>query len=245
MAERTGQGDAAKVVALLWRRDVLVGRSGLTVDDIVTAAVALADEQGLERLSMRRLAERLGRAAMAIYAHVPGRAELLDLIVDAALGEVELPPGEGGEWRRGVEAIVTANRALLARHPWLLDVDTARPPLGPGTIGKYDAELAALAGTGLGDVDLDQALTVLLELVWSGARRARAEEGEGSEADWWAAAGPALAEVMDPQAYPFASRVGEAAGQEYGAATDPERTRALGLRLFVAGLDRLVEEAPR
>lgn len=233
--ERTGQGDPASTVPLLWRRGTITGRSGLTVDDVVRAGTSLADGGGLTAVSMRKVADRLGRSPMALYAHVPSRAVLVDLMVDAALAEVMYDDARE-DWRRGVGAVVQANRALLDRHPWLLDVDTSRPPLGPGAIGKYDAELALLAPTGLPDVEIDQALTVLLDLVRSGVRQAAVAD-PATEEDWWAVAGPMLAEVMEPGDFPFAARVGQTAGEAYGAPTDPDRALRFAVDALVAGIE--------
>ena len=158
--------------------------------------------------------------------------------VDAAFAEVAYDEAPG-DWRRGVGAVVEANRALLDRHPWLLDVDTSRPPLGPGTIGKYDAELALLAPAGLPDVEIDQALTVLLDLVRSGVRQAATTDA-GADGEWWAVAGPLLAEAMEGRDFPFASRVGQAAGQEYGAPSDPDRALRFAVEALVAGIEARV-----
>lgn len=236
--ERTGHGDPASTVPLLWRRNTVAGRSGLTVDAVVETATTLADGGGLASVSMRKVADRLGRSTMALYAHVPSRAVLIDLMVDAAFAEVAYDDAPA-DWRRGVGAVVAANRALLDRHPWLLEVDTSRPPLGPGTIGKYDAELALLAPTRLPDVEVDQALTVLLDLVRSGVRQAATTDA-GADGEWWAVAGPLLAEAMEGRDFPFASRVGQAAGEEYGAPSHPDRALRFAVEALVAGIEARV-----
>jgi AcrR family transcriptional regulator len=243
MVERTGAGDPVRVIPLLWRQGLRTGRTGLTLDDVLRAATSLADRHGIGPLSMRRLAEDLGVGTMTIYAHVPGRGELIDLMVDQVHDEVRYAGSTRSvDWRRAVGEIAEANWTLFANHPWLLDVDTARPPLGPGTIAKYDAELRALAGAGLTDVETDQVLTLLLEHVKASARlsRSRGDESE-SDAAWWDRAGPLLAAFMDPDEYPDAARVGEAAGQEYGAASDPHRGYAFGLSTILDGVAVLIE----
>src|SRR5687767_2606640 len=83
---RTGEGDPARTLGLLWRRSQPSRRGPrprLSVDDVVDAAIALADEAGLEAVSIRALAERLGVSAMTLYTYVPGKTELLDLMLDA------------------------------------------------------------------------------------------------------------------------------------------------------------------
>lgn len=247
MVERTGTGDPVRVVSLLWRQGLRTGRTGLTLEGVLTAAIALADEHGIDQLSMRRIAEEVGVGTMTLYAHVPGRGELIDLMVDQVHGEVTCDLGADTGWRDGLEKVAEANWRLFLDHPWLLDVDTSRPPLGPGTIGKYDAELAALEGAGLSDVDMDQVLTLLLEHVKSSARLSRSRQEQAaetaSEADWWDRAGPLLAAFMDASRYPHAARVGEAAGQEYGAASDPQRAYEFGVTAILDGVQAMIDHA--
>lgn len=248
MVERTGAGDPVKVVPLLWGTGVTTGRRGLTLERVLEAATALAQDIGIEQLSMRKLAERLGVGTMSLYAHVPGKAELIDLMVDHAFAEVDYEPGslDPADWRTALETVAGRNWRLYERHPWLLAVDTTRPPLGPGTIGKYDAELGALAGTGLDDVEVDQILSLVLEHVRSTARQTLdAASARASDGEWWAAAGPVLAGLMDPARYPLASRVGEAAGREYDAPVDPRRAYGFGLRTILDGVEALIARQRR
>ena len=247
MVERTGAGEPVRVVPLLWRHGLRTGRTGLTLDGVLTAAISLADEHGIDQLSMRRLAEGLGVGTMTLYAHVPGRGELIDLMVDQVHDEVRYAAESDTGWREALSAVAAANWRLLSDHPWLLDVDTARPPLGPGTIGKYDAELRALGTTGLSDLRMDQVLTLLLEHVKSSARLSRSRRVQdaetASDADWWDRAGPLLAAFMDAGRYPHAARVGEAAGQEYGAASDPHRVYEFGVDVILDGVQALIDRA--
>lgn len=248
MVERTGTADPVRVIPLLWGHGRAPGRSRLSLDVVVEAGIAIADEVGLEQVSMRKIADRLEVGAMSLYAHVPGKAELIELMVDSVLGQVQYEPDrhDPARWRAEMEEIAEKNWELLTRHSWLLDIDTTRPPLGPGTIGKYDAELHALIGTGLDDVEIDQVLGLVLEHVRSSARQFRAAEAlatkaaEGSDRDWWDRAGPLLAGVMDAQSYPHASRIGASAGQEYDAPSDPRRAYAFGLHALLTGVEALI-----
>lgn len=248
MVERTGAADPVRVIPLLWGHGRAPGRSGLSLDVVVEAGIAIADGASIEKLSMRKIADRLEVGAMSLYAHVPGKAELIELMVDSVLGEVQYELGrhDPTQWRAEMEEIAEKNWELLSRHRWLLDVDTTRPPLGPGTIGKYDAELHALVGTGLDDVEVDQVLGLLLEHVRSSARQFRAAEDltaravESSDRDWWDRAGPLLAGVMDAQKYPRAARIGASAGEEYDAPSDPRRAYAFGLHTLLTGVEALI-----
>ncbi|MDF1488411.1 TetR/AcrR family transcriptional regulator [Tessaracoccus caeni] len=250
MVERTGSGDPLQSLALLWRTNVKTGRSGLTLDSIIDAGITVAGASGVEGLSMRKIAEQLGVSAMSLYAHVPSKAELIDLMVDHVNGEAypeaeHRPPQSG--WRAGVGAIAERNWQLLSEHRWLLDLDTARPPLGPGTTAKYDIELAPLVGIGLDDIETDQVLTLVLEHVKAAARlsSAVAETSRttgSSDQEWWTVAGPVLSALIDPARFPNASRIGLAAGQEYNSAVDPNRTYIFGLRMILDGVEGLIAQ---
>src|SRR6266545_6160223 len=98
---------------------------------------------------MRRVAEHLGVSAMSLYTYVPGKAELIDLMLDTVYGEAVGAGDEAEGWRARLASIARQSWALYLRHPWLLQVATARPPLGPNTADKYEHDLRAVAGIGL------------------------------------------------------------------------------------------------
>ena len=248
---RTGRGDPARTLALLWRErpGTRPGpRPRLDVDAVASTAIAIADADGLDAVSMRALADRLGVSPMTLYGYVPGKAELLDVMLDAlylAMPRQPWPAATG--WRERAAAVAGANRGLYAAHPWAAAISTARPPLGPGQMAKYEHELAAFEHAGLGDVEMDAVLTFLLGFVQgiaaAGGREAPAR-GDGAAAGdgaWWKAAGPLLARVITPDRYPLASRVGTAAGEAQGAAYDPERAYAFGLERVLDGLAVLID----
>jgi AcrR family transcriptional regulator len=248
-AERTSSGDPARTLALLWRTGDAAPRRGprprRSIDDVVEAAIAFADEAGLDALTVRALAARLTLSPMAVYTYVPGKAELLDLMLDTLYLRMARPawrPEQG--WRERLAAVAAANRALLADHPWAARVSTARPPLGPGLMAKYEHELAALDDAGLDDVDRDAALTFLLGFVQASVVATQDVAGAGDDEAWWEAAGPLLAQAMDAERYPLAVRVGAAAGAAQGAAFDPERAYAFGLERVLDGLAALIEPGP-
>lgn len=246
--ERTGHGDPARTVALLWGDDPTAGRSTrgprarLDIATIAATAVQLADERGLPALTMRALASRLGLASPnALYTYVPSKAELIDLIVDRCLAELELaPPSPRASLTERIRLIADANLAIHAAHPWLADIAQDRPPLGPGQLRKYDLELALLADVGLSDRDADLALGLVVSFVRAHAGVALATARTEDEQAWWAAAGPALAAHVDPEDFPHASRVGSAVGEEQGRATAPDAAFRFGVERIAAGLESLV-----
>jgi AcrR family transcriptional regulator len=248
--EFTGGGDPARSMALLWRRHeerpARGRRPTLTVDAIVSAAIELADEAGLGALSMRALAERLGVGTMSLYTHVPGKAELIDVMLDTVLGETATPDPLPEGWRARLELVARENAALFHRHPWMLEIVTFRPPMGPGVIAKYDRELRALEGIGLSDVEMDSVLALLLGYVQSSARQALeatlVEQRTGlTDDEWWAAQAPLLEQVLEPERFPTAGRVGTAASKEYEGLWDHEHAFEFGLQRVLDGIEVLVE----
>ncbi|PZG52251.1 TetR family transcriptional regulator [Spongiactinospora gelatinilytica] len=246
--EYSGSGDPRRSIELLWgvqERPRRGPKPKLTVPQIAAVAVAVADEEGLPALSMRRLAEQLGVTAMSLYTYVPGKAELIDLMLDTVNGELDMPADLPGGWRGRLRHIAHQNRAMYLRHPWLLQVATSRPPLGPNLVAKYDYELRALDGIGLTDVEMDLTLSMINDYVHGAARGALhavhvRDSSAVTDQQWWERAAPILAEVLQPERYPTATRVGVAAGQEFDAAYDPERSFAYGLDRLLDGVAALI-----
>ncbi|MFC0041728.1 TetR/AcrR family transcriptional regulator C-terminal domain-containing protein [Actinomadura rayongensis] len=242
----TESGDPRRSLALLWGRPVPPRRGPkprLSVERIVAAAVAVADAAGLDALSMRRVADDLGVSPMTLYTYVPGKAELLDLMWDRAWAGL-VPPGPVG-WRDALEHLAREHWRLYHRHPWLLAAATSRPRLGPHTLDRYETALAAVDGLGLTDVEMDAVVALVEGFAASAARasvEARAAERRTGRTDleWWEATAPVLAELVEPDRYPLATRVGTAAGQAHQAASDPEYAFAFGLARVLDGIAALV-----
>lgn len=241
--DRSGAGDPAQTLQLLWRAAEVPKkgpRQGLSIDAVVDAATAIADTEGLDAVTMRRVAQTLGVAAMTLYTYVPGKAELLDLMLDAAYLRMPRTDTSGRPWRHRLDAIAEENRVLFETHPWAATVSTRRPPLGPGQMAKYEHELSALDDCGLDDVARDDALAYLLTFVQSCARERRADTGQ-SDQEWWEANAPLLARVFDESVYPRAARIGSAAGQAHGSAYNPDHAYRFGLDRVLDGLARLID----
>ncbi|MFG3053866.1 TetR/AcrR family transcriptional regulator [Kitasatospora sp. NPDC048239] len=152
-ASKEKKRDPRASLALLWGEQDQPRRGpkpSLTAERIVACAVELADAEGLDAVSMQRVAAVLGVTTMALYRYFPGKAELVDLMVDAALGvPVEaVDPSEG--WRAGLADWARQCWALYRRHPWILTATAMRRQLmGPNQLAWLDAALATLAPTGL------------------------------------------------------------------------------------------------
>jgi AcrR family transcriptional regulator len=245
--EYSGSGDPAKSLELMWGVQVRPTRGPkptLTVPRIVAAAIAVADAEGLPAMSIRRVAEELGVGAMSLYRYVPGKAELIDVMVDTVYGELPRAAVDG-DWRARLEEVARSNRSLYLRHPWLLQVATGRPPLGPNIMAKYEYELGALDGAGLTDLEMDAVVTLVNGFV-NGAVRgaveaAGAEQRTGlTDEQWWRAHQPLLEKVFDSQVYPLAARVGAAVGAELNTAYDPDHAFEFGLARVLDGVAALL-----
>ncbi|MEV7945778.1 TetR/AcrR family transcriptional regulator [Streptomyces rubiginosohelvolus] len=150
---------------------------------ITTAALALADEEGLAAVSMRTLAQRLGTGPASLYRYVGSRDELLDLMADAVAGELDLSVAPSGDWLDGLVGLALQSKAAHVRHPWLADLNDRRGEvLGPNAVDYLDHALAILvpapgtAGQKLETIGLLGGLAVLF------ARREAAGTSSGDPA---------------------------------------------------------------
>ncbi|WP_017574781.1 TetR/AcrR family transcriptional regulator [Nocardiopsis kunsanensis] len=250
MAKRTGV-DELKLIGLLWRGSPTSPRSRISTRSITTLAVELADREGLDAVTIRRLAEEAGVTAMALYPHIGGRAELVELMLDHVAGatyEAASIP-ESTDWRSRITAIAEANWASCRAHPWITDLATGRPVPGPGASTKYETELRALDGIGLSDIDMEHTLTALLSLVQGTARATLATQGarqpgEDQDVDWWANIEPALTTAIgDRTRFPTASRVSRTLGEETGKANDPEGAYRRGVGLLIDGIAQRIDQS--
>ena len=116
-------------------------KAGLSRESILRAGLRLADEEGVDGLSMRKLANGFGATAMALYRHVANKDDLLDGMVDLVFGEVEIPRDVG--WRAAMRQRAVSMREALRRHPWAVDLMEARQP-GPANLRYHNAGLACL-----------------------------------------------------------------------------------------------------
>lgn len=238
---------ARPLIDLLWRdhpdapgRGARGPRSRRSTGEVVGRAIALADTEGLDAVTVRAIAESLSMSPMSVYTHVNSRDDLLVLMADTAHSDAALPRLGRASWRTRVRRVAEANLGLLRAHPWLLHVNDDRVALGPGTIAKYDHELHAFDGTGLSDLDRDAALTFVLDFTRSSAAAMLRTGQHGDFAEVWQESVAPLTRYVD-DAYPLARRVGQAAGEHMAAPYSASHAWEFGLRRVVAGLADLIE----
>lgn len=135
-------------------------RAPLSRERVVTAAMALADDKGAAGVTMRAIAARLGVEAMSLYNHVAGREDILDGMVDAVFGEIDLPTSTAG-WKEAMRARAVSSRTVLRRHPWAVGLMDSRSQPGPATLRHHDAVLGVLRAGGFSVVMAAHAFSVI------------------------------------------------------------------------------------
>jgi AcrR family transcriptional regulator len=195
---------------LVWERPEPPDRpvpAPLSRERIVSAAVRLADADGLEAVSLRKVAAALDVGPMRLYGYIATKDELFDLMVDAVQAEIR-PAGDG--WREVLGSLAEATRRAAHRHEWFADLLGGRPQLGPHALARLNAAAAAL-----GTVDLDTVVPVIAAVdayVTGAVRREiterRAERATGMDKrQWQAAFGPYLERTFASGRFPALAAV--------------------------------------
>jgi AcrR family transcriptional regulator len=249
-----GQGDVRRTMALLWRTPSPDAQSrtspgpkpALSVDEIVDAAIALADAEGMAALSMRAVGKYLGRTGMALYTYVPSKSELVDLMYDRVLAELPTEYDRSAGWRAAVTEWARTYWEFLLRHTWVLQVSSARPVLGPNEFATMETLVRLFDGVTMPALVLRHVVGTLSGFV-GGTARTVAETRQApvatgmSEDDWWYARSAALTEVVPD----FAERFPAAVRMEAESETPPDDSmlymERAALDTFTAGLGFLLD----
>lgn len=224
-------------------------RAKQSARDVTRVAIRLADQQGLEALTMRGLAAECGLSPMGLYTYFPSKFELIELMVDEVYARLGLSHGPGADWRPRLAAVAEANWRLVMLHPWLADIEGHRPVLGPNVIAKYDLELRAIDGLGLADPEMDLVLNTVLSFVRGAAKTKLDAESSLkrsglSDQVWWEVRQPLLAEVLGDD-FPLAQRVGAAVGELNNAPGDLDQSFQFGLDRLLDGVDALLARSSK
>ena len=211
-------------------------REPLTKERILRTAVPLADEGGVESLSMRRIAQELGVVPMALYKHVANKDEMLDGMVDVIVGEID-PPLEGADWKTAIrERVLSARRALL-RHPWASRVIESRTAPTPTVIGYMDEMIGILRKGGF-SVDLTHHAMHAIGSRALGFSQELFDDTPDDPPEIQAIAAQQMAE-----AYPYISEMAAAISHDdasvVGQGCDDQFEFEFALDLMLEGLDRL------
>ncbi|NKY99539.1 TetR/AcrR family transcriptional regulator [Nocardiopsis alborubida] len=153
--------DPTATLELLWngpRRPRRGPRHNLTAERVVEAAMEVAEQEGVDALSMRRVAARLGVGAATLYTYVPDKSALIALMVDTMVGQAVLPHTRTGTWREKVWSWAHEDLRSYREHPWLVELTGTGQPVGPHTFAWADSAVRVFDGTGLSG---HEALTVV------------------------------------------------------------------------------------
>jgi AcrR family transcriptional regulator len=181
-------------------------------DAIAAAGIRVADAEGLEAVTMRRVAAELGTGTTSLYRYVSRKEDVLDLMTDAVLGEDD-PPPRTGDWRTDLTALAHRMRAQMMRHPWLGMLSALRPPLGPNSVRWLEFTLATVDGHGLTpDEMLITTGTVTTFVLGSVVTELAERSAPTSRAQWMAAQGAYGDSLASGEQYPVLARIMVEAG---------------------------------
>lgn len=201
----------------------------------MAAAIRLLDAEGLDALSMRRIADQLGTGAASLYWHVGSKDGLLDLVFEQVIGEVAVPDPEPDRWREQIKDVARSQRAISLRHPYIVRISIGRIPMGPNALRYSERVLAILRAAGLPPRLAVQGSHLLIATINGFTLD---ETGVGDSAG---AAGPADPAAADPAA--TAAEAGPAAAMAMGAQEAAEMARAYLASLPPERFPHLVELA--
>ncbi|NIK57554.1 TetR/AcrR family transcriptional regulator [Kribbella shirazensis] len=151
----------------IWTRErkATPPKETLSRAQIVAAAMAILDADGVTGLSMRKLAAKLDAGATSLYWHVPTKDDLVDLLIDEVWSEIDVPEPELAGWRNGALLFGHSLRSAVLRHPWLPEVMYTRPSIGPHAMALGERGLALFGAAGFSDHDIDLAMGSVMSYV--------------------------------------------------------------------------------
>jgi AcrR family transcriptional regulator len=212
----------------------------LTRDRVLRAAVALADDRGLEELTMRSLAKDLGVEAMSLYNHVANKGDLLDGMIELVFSEIE-PPAMGGDWKAELRRRAVSTRAALLRHRWAVGEMEGRTGHGPSNMRVHDSILGCLRAAGFSIEMTVHAMSVQDAYIYGFALQQTDMSSQTAE-DFAAEAQRQMVAYADALAdYPNLVEV--VGGYVATAGYDYEREFLFGLDVILDGLERILTES--
>jgi len=219
LGDSVSNSDPERGLSLLWRGLDPAARgpkARLTLDQLAKAGVAVADTQGLGAVSIRRVAAELGVGPMSLYTYVPSKVELLELMIDRVFGEIARAGSELG-WRARLEFLAGERWRLFRRHPWVLQSNLSRIPLGPNVLDAVEDLYAAFDGSTLPALQVVSLVGAIDEYLQGAARTMAIEEQEvtGTGVSYeqhWAARASFWGKYFDAERYPMHLKLWERGG---------------------------------
>lgn len=244
-------GDALpESVAAAWgvrERPLRGPKPALSLPRIVAAAVRVADAEGLDAVSMGRVAAELGAAPMSLYRHVSSKEALLTLMVDAAWGDSPPRHAPGERWRAGLSRWAWTMRTQIRRHPWAVRIPVHSLPIMPREVAWFENALACLGNTGLTEVRKASVIMLLAgyvrNLATTEADIGAAIMASGlSPVEWMSSYPRMLAKLTDPQDFPALSTF--IAAGVFEIEDGPDDEFIFGLDRILDGVEHLIEAKP-
>lgn len=222
-------------------------KPALSLPRIVDAAVRVADAEGLDAVSMGRVAAELGAAPMSLYRHVSAKEELLRLMVDAAWGDSPGLPTPGEGWRAGLSRWAWALRDSAKRHLWVVRIPLNSLPIMPREVAWFELALACMRDTGLTEARKASVIMLLAgyvrNLATTEADIAAAIQASGlSPAEWMSSYPHMLRQLTDPQRFPALTAF--IAAGVFDAADEPDDEFIFGLDRILDGIEVLIAAPP-
>jgi AcrR family transcriptional regulator len=211
-------------------------RAPLSKQRVLRAAVALADQGGVEAISMRRLAQELGVVPMALYKHVANKDELLDGMVDVVVGEIDPPPG-GADWKAAIRHRVLSARRALLRHRWASRVIETRTNPTPTVLAYMDSMIGILRAGGF-SVDLTHHAMHAMGSRLLGFTQELFDDSAGAAAEPQAVTPPEAAERY-PHITEMVMAIAHDQDSVVGLGCDDQFEFEFALDLMLDGLERL------
>jgi AcrR family transcriptional regulator len=213
-------------------------REPLTRERVLHAAVKLADERGVNELTMRKLAKELGVEAMSLYNHVANKGDLLDGMIDIVFGEID-PPSPDRDWKAELRKRAISTRAALLRHRWAVGEMEGRTDHGPANLRLHDAVLGCLRAAGFSIELTVSAMSVQDAYIYGFALQQTDMTPETPE-DFAAEAQRQMADYAEALAE-FPNLVEVVGGHVATAGYDYEAEFLFGLDVILDGLERLLD----
>ncbi|MEV4394885.1 TetR/AcrR family transcriptional regulator [Nonomuraea sp. NPDC049607] len=194
---------------------------------ITEAAVRIADTEGLEAATMRRIAAEIGTGAMSLYRYVPNRDNLVELMADRLTGEIDVTGLPSGDWRADLTRYADELRAMWLRHPWVATVQRSLPSFGPNQVLLIERLMGVLDAY----VPIDENLTLMALLngyIEGAVREEISSAGEFrrsglSESEWMARSGPRIEQLVNSGEYPIFTKIVMQAGRPHLSRDDQFR----------------------
>ncbi len=204
---------------------------------VLSAALRLADQEGLDGLSMRKLAKALRVEAMSLYNHVAGREDVLDGLVELVAGELEVPE-VGGDWKAALRKRASSARAALHRHPWASLLLVSRVNIGPNMLRYVDATIGCLREAGFSYPLADHAWNAVDSYIYGFTLQNRNFPLDPSE---YAQAAAGFLPLIPVEQFPYLNGMSQ---EVIAGRHDGLHKLDFGLELILSGLERMLQTSP-